>query len=195
MTLRGREAAPYHNQWHILFLAVYMTVFSFKFLPWTFTNKFYEIKSIGSKIMVLGYNSIPFSFGVALQVNYVYMLHPIAGRYPIALTLPIAVTFSMIHMKMILSQLFPYSRQSWSLFCTSLQGHTLDTIFLGEASWQNHAQIVFAWRFVLPLNIILFEIPCELSLVSLTFYVHSSLDWNDPSLNIFLYFYHHGCSS
>ena len=35
-----------------------------------------------------------------------YMLHPIAGRYPIAVTLPIAVTFSMIHMKMIVSELF-----------------------------------------------------------------------------------------
>ena len=26
------------------------------------------------------------------------------------------------------------------------------------------------------------------------FFVHSFLDWNDPTLNIFLYFYHHGCS-
>ena len=34
------------------------------------------------------------------------MLHPIAGRYPIAVTLPIAVTFSMIHLKMIVSELF-----------------------------------------------------------------------------------------
>ena len=35
-----------------------------------------------------------------------YMLHPIAGRYPIAVTLPIAVTFSRMHMKMIVSELF-----------------------------------------------------------------------------------------
>ena len=35
-----------------------------------------------------------------------YMLHPTAGRYPIAVTLPMAVTFSMIDMKMILSELF-----------------------------------------------------------------------------------------
>ena len=48
------------------------------------------------------------------------MLHPIAGRYPIAVTLPIAVTFSIIHMKMIVSELFSYSRQWWSLFYTSL---------------------------------------------------------------------------
>ena len=32
------------------------------------------------------------------------MLHPIAGLYPMAVTLPIAVTFSMIHMKMIVPE-------------------------------------------------------------------------------------------
>ena len=39
-------------------------------------------------------------------LNLKYMFHPIAGRYPIAVTLPIPVTFSMIHMKMIVSELF-----------------------------------------------------------------------------------------
>ena len=34
------------------------------------------------------------------------LLRGYTGRYPIAVTVPIAVTFSMIHMKMIVSELF-----------------------------------------------------------------------------------------
>ena len=94
------------------------------------------------------------------------MLHPIAGRYPVAVTLPSysRPSFNDKHENDPVRALFPIA-VSDDHFSTQVYKEILSIL----SFWEKLAEIVFAWRFVLPLNIPFFETPRQISLVSLTF--------------------------
>ena len=94
------------------------------------------------------------------------MLHPIAGRYPVAVTLPgySRPSFNDKHENDPVRALFPIA-VSDDHFSTQVCKEILSIL----SFWEKLPEIVFAWRLVLPLNIIFFKTPRQISLVSLTF--------------------------